>query len=103
MFHIGQEVVCVDDSWKHMNWEYVPNRPIKGKTYQIRGIQTGNNETRLVLEEIINPVFSWSPPWGLSEGSFPSNRFRPIQKKTTDISSLIALLNPANHKKLEDA
>jgi hypothetical protein len=35
---------------------------------------------------------------------FLADRFRPLNEKTTDISALTALLNPANYKRqLEDA
>jgi len=105
MFHIGQKVVLVDDSWHQPNWHLIPNKPIKGEVYTIRAMYMADRSEghmlSFLLEEIQNPPVQWHT--GKDEGSFPSYRFRPLVEKKTDISTLIALLNPVNHKKLEDA
>ena len=97
MFYVGQEVICVQKTERGP-----PRYPIVGQKYTIRGIftdiQRPNLGVGLLLEEIINPPH----PRTLREWNFYSSRFRPIQKKKTDISIFTALLNPANHKQLEN-
>jgi hypothetical protein len=84
MFHIGQKVVCVDDTYEHPNWSFVPNRPVAGEVYTIRGFSTDHEgNERLILEELNNPIIEWMVA-GFAEGSFPSRRFRPLLEKKTD-------------------
>jgi hypothetical protein len=100
MFYIGQEVICVKESSNDVHrdyWIYV----VVGNTYVIRDMYidpyTGN--LGLVFEGIVNIPH----PITNIEIGYKSERFRPVQKKQTDISELKALLNPINHKQLEDA
>jgi hypothetical protein len=89
MFYKGQQVVCVDDS----------NGPI-GNGYNA-GLRKGSIYTITEIESISGELYFYLAE--ISRGGWKHIRFRPIQKKETDISVFKALLNPANHKQLEDA
>lgn len=86
-FYVGQEVVCIDASNYYLSGAPVP---------------LSKNSVYVVAEDhgwAINLV-------GLGSGqmaAFHNKRFRPVEKRKTDISVLEALLLPANHKVLEDA
>jgi hypothetical protein len=106
MFSIGQQVVCIDDTWGHPNWKFIPNRPSKGNIYTVRGYgRTSLCETincpcpRIFLVGITNPIVRW---WGsfFEEGSFPEYRFRPVRK--TDISIFTAMLKAVPRKALTE-
>ena len=107
MFYVGQEVVCVNNKPDN---KYLPAQLSvddfidnmdglkKGAIYTIRGISYLYGADLLHLKEIVRPL----DPDGKEVG-YHHDRFRPLQKKQTDISELKALLNPINHKQLEDA
>lgn len=105
MFRIGQEIVCIDDDYSIFTFAQLyrtPRRPVKGQKYTVRGLHYVIDERQtILLEEIINPVVRWMAPWGLLEPGFWISRFKPVVETKTDISTLIALLNPINHKHLE--
>lgn len=91
MFYVGQKVVCIDDKPDPLG------RPIWVKKDEIY---------------TISDIFFWCHCMALRLTEAPSNfnligwksdMFRPIVEKKTDISIFTALLNPANHKHLEDA
>jgi hypothetical protein len=101
-FRVGQKVVCVEDHdvvgtgvW------YDDDRIARGEIYTIK---------RLWVDILGNPVCDLversrdtaSNYWGFRLG-YCRTRFRPIVEKKTDISIFTALLDPANHKKLENA
>jgi hypothetical protein len=76
MFRIGQKVVCVND-------KAIPNRnipsglifPKRGTTYTIRALYIAkNDETALLLEEIVNPYQTRDG----QEIGFSSSRFRSL-------------------------
>ena len=93
MFSVGQEVECIDVEGNLFLERAIPHNLIKGKIYIVEAVGLTNvcDPQKLPCILVNGPKH---PVW--------AHRFRPIQKKTTDISSLIALLNPVNHKKLED-
>lgn len=84
MFHVGQQVVCVDDS----RWVYDPTRvpfPLRrGCIYTVAGIEVDDEGCFLFLEEV--------PPCKTHDGSFRSSRFRPVRKTSIDIFT--AMLAP---------
>lgn len=99
-FHVGQQVVCVDDTgwrvWRELS------RPVKGRIYTIRALSlpclcTDPNELGLLLEEIVNPTRLCL--CGPTEDAFFSRRFRPVRK--TDISIFTAMLNPSPKEKVD--
>lgn len=93
MFDIGQQVVCVDDSnWVWYAESCCPNRPVKGHTYTVRGFYRVADCIGVHLEEILNPPFEFSQPYGMCEPNFSLHRFRPIKK--TDSSVFEAMLVP---------
>jgi hypothetical protein len=99
MFYVGQEVICIDDSgFKDVG---LPNPPKVNCVYTISEIAKGFDGTRIADGLCFAELFNPNPFNGLND-CFVPERFRPIQKKQTDISIFTALLNPANHKQLEN-
>lgn len=90
MFRVGQKVVCVDDS-----------RP---RGYSLSGLTRG--EVYVVARIGTSPWCGRPALWLVEKPEhdvgFWRQRFRPLVEKATDISIFTALLNPANHKHLED-
>ena len=73
--------------------EYVPNRPVKGGVYTIRGFDIDlfdPDEPAVYLEEMVNPECDYL--YGRQEGSFYAHRFRPV--RTTSIDVFTAMLAP---------
>lgn len=90
-FHVGQKVVCVDDAPRRgfASWD----APIfNGAIYTIAAIRNSERGLAADLAEVHRPC-------GLP---FFLGRFRPVIERKTDISSIVALLNPTNHKYLEE-
>ena len=103
MFHIGQLVVCINDTWKsHLKNTEGISMPTKGMIYTIRGLPDcpGDREGHgygVHLEEIINPVKLYT--WGKMEAVYDPSRFRPVRKTSIDCFTEILNKTP----KLEDA
>ena len=97
MFHVGQMVVCVDDSVSPANFFIPATYPSKGHIYTIRGIQDLGNGLAVLLEEILNRPFPYAT--GDSEPSFLASRFRPVRQ--TSIEQFTSILNQAPQR--EDA
>jgi hypothetical protein len=79
--------------------------PVEGEIYTIREIVPGIDGFDAVflrLEEIINPVIEHDDPRIDGEAQFNAARFRPLQSRQTDISSLTALLKTAPAPALEE-
>lgn len=98
MFYVGQEVVCIDDRDNYWTERWVT----KGEKYVVAAMHpyTPDKVGRLFtgLDYVVLDLVGVAKPHG-----FASVRFRPIQKKKTGLVILESLLNPANHKILEDA
>lgn len=93
MFYVGQEVECVNnDALEGRRWNKA-EQPKTGAVYTVGSMPYINIRGIIVIiiNELTNPY-----------GGYRVERFRPIQKKQTDISIFTALLNPANHKQLEN-
>lgn len=92
MFYVGQKVVCIDDK------EGWPNEPGKGDIATISNIYM-HLLGILVLEliEFPQPGDSYAAP------GWDAISFRPLVERKTDIGVLIALLDPENHKRFENA
>lgn len=103
-FRIGQKVVCVDDAnfavdKDPLGKRALPNRPIKGCVYTVRGFV---DHDAIYLEEIRNPKnVKWGD--GIGEGAFYAKRFRPIVERKTDISFAVEILRKATRKRSVDA
>lgn len=88
-FHIGQEVVCVDDTSPPVRGDWSDKRtPRKGEHFTVSAIGTDlwTGLTQIQLFEL---------PGVSSEGImlwYRASRFRPIHK--TDISIFIKMLEP---------
>jgi hypothetical protein len=96
-FHVGQKVVCVKRGpWRNAAGWAGDGRihfPLSGAVYTVRGLDKRPNGVSLLLEEITNP-----PMFAGFEPSFDADRFRPLRKRTTDISAFKALLNTSDEK-----
>lgn len=93
MFYVGQEVVCIDDTDNIWSKPWVK----KGNKYVISSVFINSDTCIPTYKQCttgVNLVGIAKP------NGFASCRFRPIQKKQTDISIFTALLNPINHKEL---
>ena len=86
-FHVGQKVVCVDDSVGQLTRQ---RELVKGSIYTVRSLPPWSNG--LYLQEIVLPKADFGA-WEGHEISFFSTRFRPIVERKTDISALTAILN----------
>jgi hypothetical protein len=100
MFHVGQKVCCVNEpcasqkaKWPGSNW------PAKGAVYKIRAINVWPAQTLLRLEEVDNRHFEGV--LSAIEPGFPSEHFRPIVERKTDISIFTAMLTPQNAPGIE--
>jgi hypothetical protein len=102
MFNVGQRIICIKTSkFTHPSWALVPNRVTVGALYTVRAIGAlrykRNLEPAVWLEEVFNPVISWTDR--VCEYGFHAGWFRPTQERKTDISIFTKLLTP----KKEDA
>jgi hypothetical protein len=80
MFHVGQDVVCVDDS--DTFGAARAHGLCRGDVYSIAGITpSGPSAGYLALGGIIS---AWNP-----------RRFRPVIKRVTDISIFTEMLTPS--------
>jgi hypothetical protein len=76
MFRIGQRIVCINDApnpAKRRATYHGLRMPVAGQVYTIRGFAEPDS---IWLEEIVNPVMTWST--GTHEASFWTVRFRPV-------------------------
>lgn len=94
-FHVGQNVVCIDDRWQKPPdhpLDIPPNRPVKGRVYTIRKIvKDQHDHIGLKLEEVVNdPVTLDNKLY--EEQSFRHEAFRPC--KTTSLDVFTAMLAP---------
>lgn len=89
MFHIGQDVICINDRWE--SYDEIPTNltvPIKGVIYKIRGFPSHPGAVWIVLEEIVNPFV------GDCEPCFNVICFRPVQKRESSEKIVRSLLAP---------
>lgn len=101
-FYVGQEVICVND-----DPNMLPNPPSE---YDLDGLTAGNKYTVSFI--YIDPWFNLpcvvvkeihrSVMYEGNDAGYFASRFRPLQKKQTNISALQGLLQPSE-KVLEDA
>jgi hypothetical protein len=108
MFYVGQEIICIDDSCDD---KYV-NRSLCGLDIvlidNLDGLTKGNIYTiraicfclyaridLIWLNEIVRPLDQDNYEMG-----YHPNRFRPIQKKKTDISIFTSMLKDIKDKEL---
>jgi hypothetical protein len=99
MFHVGQEVVCINDDdpkWVHLHDPVLGRRGIfpfkKGLKYTISEINAVNCSCHcdIGLGIAQDDTYTWC-----------SRRFRPVIKRKTDISTFTEILRSA--KPLADA
>lgn len=82
-FHVGQKVVCVNAdpyAFGHTGGGWFPGEaPIEGRHYTVTGIHRENGYVKLTLAEI-----SRHRATGFT--GYRADRFRPLRKRSTDIS-----------------
>lgn len=99
MFHVGQNVVCVDANFS-ATWQMdcTKQRPVRNGIYTVRAFGSWNFSTGLIdalwLCEVNNPVVRWRCG-DVSEVGFAAWRFRPVVAPKTDISIFTEMLTPA--------
>lgn len=93
MFHVGQQVICIDDRSKLPNLPAGCRLTVKGCVYEVRGAYTCPFSRRLILtfEEIVNAIH----PSGLEYG-YDASHFRPV--KPTSIEVFHQLLSPIHER-----
>lgn len=100
-FHVGQQVVCVDD--RLFNCEGKVRPVCLRAVYTIRAVRTfhhgGTEYTGVHLDEIVNEPRPCV--LGVVEWYYSPTMFRPVVK--TDISIFTAMLNPTPHRENIDA
>lgn len=84
-FHVGQKVVCINDSWITVRGPEGGHDPVKGSVYTIEKI-IFDDCCYLILEEFFQ------------DDEFHSEGFRPLVEKKTDISIFTAMLTKKNLK-----
>ena len=91
-FHVGQQVVCVNDRFScDMRWrQTVRIFPIVNSIYTIREIHVEGPLVGFCFYQILNPC-TWFAA-GFGEPAFNSRNFRPV--KTTSIEVFKKLLVP---------
>lgn len=96
-FRIGQQVVCVDDTFSRrwVDEPGTPNLPKKGAVYHVRAtfnweFLNGYNPA-LLLVELVNPQYGWRLPFGrvICEHPFAARRFRPLIEKSANTGMAI--------------
>lgn len=99
MLRIGQKVVCIKrDDWRRGGAFGDEVFPSFGSVYTIRALESASNYDWLRLFEIVNPLHDYRGDGSLIEACFRSDRFRPLDKRKTDISILTKMLKPADEK-----
>jgi hypothetical protein len=103
-FEVGMKVVLVDDRhWDLAYRSFLKTRdlrlPEKGAIYTIREIRREHDGMLcLLMAEIVNPPIKY--PFGLLEPSFDAARFRPLQRRPTDIYQFEKLLDTTSVREL---
>jgi hypothetical protein len=91
MFHIGQKVVCVDDSppppGRPVYWPMV----VKGQVYTIVGFDIEDSARCGIGLILAEARLGFIPPWK-GEMGWRRTRFRPVQERKTDISVFTEIL-----------
>jgi hypothetical protein len=95
-FRVGQKVVCIDADFPHSMYSEYVQFPKKNGVYEIRGIlpfvDPADGRQFIYLAGITNRKLAYLQ--GAFESAFPSNRFRPIVERKTDISVFTKMLTP---------
>lgn len=87
-WHVGQKVVCVDDTFPRTVMDWCNFLPVAGDVYTIRTMQVGMDGScrgaseavlGFLLEEFSNPPSSLG-----FEGGFKHTRFKPLIEATTE-------------------
>ena len=98
-FHIGQQVVCVNDCFSPRPYwrQAVRAFPRVGSIYTIREICEEDGLVGFMFEEIVNRRAHFKS--GYDEPAFNSRNFRPVRKTSIEVfRKLLAPIDPAPAK-----
>lgn len=106
-WHIGMQVVCASSepargTTSKQYSDNGENCPRIGETYTIRAIMAFGDFVYIHLKEVTNSPANYNFHDGIirrMEAPFLAQWFRPVQKRSTDISIFTALLNPTEDEK----
>jgi hypothetical protein len=87
-FHVGQEVVCVDDSGQS---DQPPPYISKGAIYTVARAYMTDEFIPVLMLELVELPFPETDDYF---AGFEAEYFRPLRKRTTSIEVFKALLNP---------
>lgn len=102
-FRVGQEVVCVNASPSLYQprikaWHSKSETPVEGQIYTVRAVGWSHGVASIRLNEIkrceCEQCVRMDKSW------YGASRFRPVQKRKTDISVFTALLNTKSVEEL---
>ena len=95
MFKIGEEVVCIDDSFCILRMQCPPElvTPVKGEVYTVRGVVYTENGLGVWLNEIDNKHVAPDRP----ECNFRLGRFRKVAEVTLrlEVEEEVSQFEPA--------
>lgn len=91
MFHIGQQVVCVDDKFEPKARTVFDALPVRSRIYHVRNVYVSlvTGSPAINLDEIVGAPARTCPT---RECGFFAARFRPVRKTNIDIFT--AMLTP---------
>jgi hypothetical protein len=72
VFHLGQKIICINDSFPRAVLDWCVSFPVAGYVYTIRAIQVGPSNVGFLLNEVVNPKSSLG-----FEAGFATTRFVP--------------------------
>jgi len=85
-FYVGQLVVCVDDVFCDLAYQWCTVLPVKGRIYTVREFKSsihwvyGGPGCGVKLAELVNP-----PSWIEKEPFFSASRFKPYEGSVYNI------------------
>lgn len=85
-FHVGQKVVCIDDSIG-LDGSAAPIE--EGRIYTVRGVTKGHS----VRGEDIGLLFKEIPPMPAFPQGYSHSRFRPVVERKTSIAIFHEILH----------
>lgn len=68
---------CINDTFTPEQIQKIPNRPVKGEIYTLRGRVHTKNGLGYLLVELKNPMMA--PDQGNAEQNFAAKRFVPVE------------------------
>lgn len=94
-WHVGMKVVAIKTAIEGRKVTDGETRLTHGQIYTIRELAPYGDTFHIRLVEVVNPIRRYTWPDGVREGELVYSKecFRPVQKRSTDISVFTAMLN----------